>query len=246
MTDAAFVTSSPHTVLGLTTDSALKLPFFRHCALCWICKLEWFRSAFFHPLAGSHHTPFRLIHSTPLSPPKTNEPLTDLASIGTVPASSHVAKKWLERGWSIGISSGGVAEIFEANNPDEVILMQERKGFIKLALKTGVPVAPCYIFGNTKLMSCWYDQGGVLQGISRRLKAGFLPIWGRWGLPIFFRQPITGVVGHPIRVPKVEGEPSQEMIDKYHAQFVDELVKLFNRYRALYGNGFETKKLLIK
>lgn len=62
-----------YTVLGLTTDSALKLPFFRHY----------------------------------------------LASIGTVPASSHVAKKWLDRGWSIGISSGGVAEIFEANNPDE-------------------------------------------------------------------------------------------------------------------------------
>lgn len=82
------------------------------------------------------------------------------------------------RGWSIGISSGGVAEIFEANNPtDEVILMKERKGFIKLALKTGVPVAPCYIFGNTKLMSCWYDSAGWLQALSRKLKAGFLPIW---------------------------------------------------------------------
>lgn len=150
------------------------------------------------------------------------------------------------RGWSIGISSGGVAEIFEANNPDEVILMKERKGFIKLALKTGVPVAPCYIFGNTKLMSCWYDSAGWLQALSRKLKAGFLPIWGRWGLPVFFRQPILGVVGKPIRVPKVEGEPSQAMIDKYHAEFVAELQGLFNRYRALYGHGFEHKELLIK
>lgn len=186
------------------------------------------------------------------------------------------------RGWSIGISSGGVAEIFEANNPDEVILMKERKGFIKLALKTGVPVAPCYIFGNTKvschppsclaggpyarptvvhasiltvsngvlfttqLMSCWYDEAGWLQALSRKLKAGFLPIWGRWGLPIFYRQPITGVVAKPIRVPKVEGEPSQADIDKYHAQFVEELQALFNRYRTLYGHGFEHKELLIK
>lgn len=67
-----------------------------------------------------------------------------------MPASSHVAKNWLDRGWSIGISSGGVAEIFEMNAPDEVILMRERKGFVKLALKTGVPIVPCYIYGTVK------------------------------------------------------------------------------------------------
>lgn len=171
-----------------------------------------------------------------------------------------------------------------------VILMRERKGFVKLALKTGVPIVvrmdvcdcvtgdiaqnrppltkpsslsistpnqqyracpprptrqPCYIFGNTKLMSCFYDSQGILQWASRKLQAGILPIWGRWGLPIFHRQPILGVCGKPIVVPKV-AEPTQELIDKYHAQFVDDLEQLFDRYRALYGNGFEHKRLLIK
>jgi 2-acylglycerol O-acyltransferase 2 len=80
-----------------------------------------------------------------------------------------------------------VAEIFETNNPDQVILMKDRKGFVKLAMRTGTPIVPCYIFGNTALMHCWYDSLGVLRGLSRRLKAGMLPLWGRFGLPIMYR-----------------------------------------------------------
>ena len=53
--------------------------------------------------------------------------MIDLGSIGTIAATGHVAKQHLDEGWSIGISSGGVAEIFEVNNKDEVVLMKERK-----------------------------------------------------------------------------------------------------------------------
>jgi hypothetical protein len=88
--------------LGLTTDMALKTPFFRH-------YLGW---------------------------------------LGTVSASRESSQRWLEKNWSIGISSGGVKEIFETNGDDEVVLMQERKGFVKLALRTGTTMVPCYIFGE--------------------------------------------------------------------------------------------------
>lgn len=89
---------------GLTTDAALKLPFFRHCTAL---------SVFLYP---------RLV-GLRLSRCCSHVYLclyTDLGAIGTIPASSHVAKKHLDQGWSIGISSGGVAEIFETNSPDEV------------------------------------------------------------------------------------------------------------------------------
>ena len=71
-----------------------------------------------------------------------------LGSIGTIAASSHIASDYLDQGWSLGISSGGVAEIFETNNPHEVVLMKERKGFVKLALRKGVAIVPCFIFGT--------------------------------------------------------------------------------------------------
>jgi len=168
----------------------------------------------------------------------------DLGLVGTIPASRHVARKYLDKGWSLGISSGGVAEIFEVNNNDEVILMKERKGFVKLALQTGTPLVPSYIFGNTKLLSAWYDDAGALQGISRYFKFGILLLWGRFGLPLMHRHPVLGVMAKPIVVPRAEGEPTQDMIDTIHAQFCDSLIALFDDYKGLYG--WPDKKLLIK
>lgn len=44
----------------------------------------------------------------------------------------------------VGISTGGVAEVFETNSPsgDEVILLKERRGLIKLAFRTGAELVP--------------------------------------------------------------------------------------------------------
>jgi hypothetical protein len=208
------------TVLGLTTDAALKLPFFRHCtsisassftrfidrplACLLACLLACMHAT--HPPQHTHshtHTHAYTHTHTPHTRPGVDRDGTGLEPRGQEvagPVRSCVvvhskdrdemrrgAQPWrpfhhpsptltpnlnltsddpphpntplhpLHRGWSIGISSGGVAEIFQTNHPDghEVIMMKERKGFIKLALRTGVPVVPCFLYGNTKLMSCW-------------------------------------------------------------------------------------------
>ena len=48
---------------------------------------------------------------------------------------------------TLGISTGGVAEVFETNCPsgDEVILLQERRGLIKLAFRTGAELVPWFV-----------------------------------------------------------------------------------------------------
>ena len=38
----------------------------------------------------------------------------------------------------------------------EAIVLQDRKGLVKLAIRTGAALVPCYLFGNTKLYSMWY------------------------------------------------------------------------------------------
>ena len=48
---------------------------------------------------------------------------------------------------TLGISTGGVAEVFETNCPsgDEEILLQERRGLIKLAFRTGAELVPWFV-----------------------------------------------------------------------------------------------------
>jgi hypothetical protein len=79
----------------------------------------------------------------------------------------------LKNNHTIGISTGGVAEVFETDSPsgDEVIVLKSRKGMIKMAFRTGASLVPCYLFGNTKLFSLW--TGGSMHNSfktwSRRL-----------------------------------------------------------------------------
>ncbi|CAN0502085.1 unnamed protein product, partial [Scytosiphon promiscuus] len=63
-------------------------------------------------------------------------------------------------------------------------------------------------------------------------------------LPIIVRQPLLVVLGRPIKTPKSAGEPTQEDIDKYHALFVSELRRVFDKYKGPYGWG--DKELVIK
>ena len=79
----------------------------------------------------------------------------------------------------MGISSGGVAEVFETNSKDgtETIILSNRKGLVKLALRHGADIVPCFLYGNTAALSVWYDPFGVMRAISRKVREGR----GRWG-----------------------------------------------------------------
>jgi hypothetical protein len=80
-----------------------------------------------------------------------------LGTCGAVDASRETATETLKQGLTIGISSGGVAEVFETENDNEVIVLKNRQGIIKLAFATGTAIVPCYLLGNTSLLSsfCW-------------------------------------------------------------------------------------------
>ena len=142
----------------------------------------------------------------------------------------------------------GVAEVFETNCPsgDEVILLKERKGLIKLAFRTGSELVPCYVFGNTHLYSLW--TGGTwghswLKKISRKIGFALIVFWGRFWLPIPYRTPILGVMGRPIEVER-KANPTEEEVDQVHAELVKRMIELFDKYKSSYGWGH--KKLIVE
>lgn len=175
-----------------------------------------------------------------------------LCSIGVIDASRESATQALRNKHVVGISTGGVAEVFEQNAKEghEAIVLQDRKGLVKLAIRTGATIVPCYLFGNTKLYSMWYggDEESAplrkgLRWLSRKLGAATILFWGRCFLPIPYRIPIYGVMATPIRVEQSD-EPKQEDIDRIHAEMVASMRALFDEHKASYG--WADKQLIVK
>eukprot|EP01035_Chromulina_nebulosa_P019352 gene19352-25217_t len=174
-----------------------------------------------------------------------------LRYVGIIDASRKNVIKHLNNGESIGISSGGIAEIFETknvvnNNTDryqECIILKSRGGICKLALTTGSYLIPSYIFGNSKCLSIWYDKYGIMLKLSRLFRVSIVFFWGRWYLPIPYRTPILGVLGEPIHVVKNEN-PTQQDVNELLSILEVKIKELFDKHKAAYG--WENVELIIK
>jgi len=174
-----------------------------------------------------------------------------LFSIGGIDASRESATKALMSNISVGISTGGVSEVFDTNSKtgDEVILLKERKGLVKLAIKTGASLLPCYLFGNTQLYSLWCggDNGSslheILRKISRKLGFALILFWGRFYLPLPYRVPIVGVMGRPIHVEQ-NNNPSDEEVLKVHELLMNKMKEVFDKHKDKYG--WSHKNLIIE
>ncbi|KAK9302952.1 hypothetical protein QLX08_005218 [Tetragonisca angustula] len=147
---------------------------------------------------------------------------------------------------------GGAAEATESKPGTYRILIKRRKGFVRLALKNGVPIVPVCSFGETNL----YDQVSFPEGSFPKKLLDY--IRKKFGIPLillkgrgFFqysfgiipqRTPVTVVVGSPMDVPKIE-EPTEEQIDEYHAKFLDRLVDFFEKEKHKYVENADTVHL---
>ncbi|XP_027692519.1 diacylglycerol O-acyltransferase 2-like protein 6 [Vombatus ursinus] len=174
---------------------------------------------------------------------------------------SHSAMKYLltkmGSGNAVIVVVGGAAEAFLSHPGTANIILKNRKGFVRLACQTGAYLVPSYSFGENDVHKQEIFADGTwlrsVQGFCQRvskhiLGLSFCTFHGRgltrnsWGfLP--FNLPITTVIGEPFPVPKMEN-PSQEMVDKYHALYIEALRKLFDEHKLQYGVS-ESQELMI-
>ena len=160
--------------------------------------------------------------------------------------SSKLAKK-KEKGLAAVLIPGGALEALNINSDKDKIrlVLNRRKGFIKLALRFGVSLVPTFSFGENFI----YDQfkpenGSLLQRFQVLTEKwiGFTPVlfFGRgifqYNLGLLpNRKKITVVVGKPISVEKIE-EPTRDQIESLHSKYVQELQNLYNEYNPKYGD----------
>jgi acyl carrier protein len=147
----------------------------------------------------------------------------------------------LNKGRSVGIIPGGIAEMFVTSDKEETLVVQDRKGFISVGLETGAQIVPCYCFGNTQAFRAYNSP--LLESISRMLRMSVILFWGRWGTPAAMKIPMLTVLGKPIVLPKVE-KPSPELVNEYHELFLRETRRIYDSYKNTYD--WQNHKLVFK
>lgn len=149
-------------------------------------------------------------------------------------------------GRAVTIVVGGARESLEAQPKTMRLIIKERKGFIKLALRTGADLVPVIAFGENDL----YDQLDPhrhpwLHGMQRYfLKAWKFTVPLLHGRGIFnydvglmpYRRPLNIVVGKPIPVVQADN-PDNSEVNRLHDLYTEELQKIWDTYKDEFAAG---------
>ncbi|KEY71643.1 hypothetical protein S7711_08109 [Stachybotrys chartarum IBT 7711] len=146
------------------------------------------------------------------------------------------------QGRAVTIVVGGARESLEGQPGTLRLLLKGRKGFIKMALRTGADLVPVLGFGENDL----YDQlSPKTHPVVHKVQMFFLKVF-KFTLPAFhargllnydiglmpYRRPLNIVVGRPIQVNRAaDVQPTQEDIDRLHELYVNEVVKMWEAYK---------------
>ena len=144
---------------------------------------------------------------------------------------------------NVGIILDGIAGMFQSH--DEIAHIRSRKGIVKIALRAGIPIVPVYGFGHTAMWKVIVDPFGLLEYLSVKLEVSLTPFFGRffWFIGPPKRVAICMCMGEPVMCPKIE-QPTQEDIDKYHKQLLDNYEELFEQHKDAYGWGHKKLKFV--
>ena len=143
-------------------------------------------------------------------------------------------------GRAVTIVVGGARESLEAEPRTLRVILDARKGFIKMAIRAGADLVPVLGFGENSL----YDQLSPqthpmvhrFQMLCLRVFKFTLPALHGRGVLNYdiglmpYRRPVNIVVGKPVSVER-SAVPDQEEIDRVHALYVAELRKLWDAYK---------------
>ncbi|KAE9381667.1 diacylglycerol O-acyltransferas-like protein 2B [Stipitochalara longipes BDJ] len=143
-------------------------------------------------------------------------------------------------GRAITIVVGGARESLDAQPYQLRLVLKRRKGFVKMAIRTGADLVPVLAFGENDL----YDQFQPdshpkihkFQLIVKKLLGFTIPLFHARGVFNYdvglmpYRRPMNIVVGRPIKVAQT-AQPDQEEIDRVHELYIQELERIWETWK---------------
>ena len=136
----------------------------------------------------------------------------------------------------VALPPGGFEEATIHSQQQDRVFIQKRTGFIKLCLQHGYHVRPVYTFGEKQTF--WNAQGfWKLRLALNGLGFPAILVWGQPLCPILPKRNLdmVVVVGKPLVLPHISN-PSREVVQEWHAKYVQALQALFEKHKEMaYG-----------
>lgn len=134
----------------------------------------------------------------------------------------------MRSGRNISLVPGGFEESTLTQYGKQRVFLKNRKGFIKMALKHGYKVYPVYTIGETNMLySLRNEKLGLI--LNKIKLPGTLPYSRNVFLANNNEELIT-IIGKKIDLPKKDN-PTQEDIDYYHNLYVENLKRMYSKYK---------------
>ena len=143
-------------------------------------------------------------------------------------------------GRAITIVVGGARESLDAQPHSLRLVLKRRKGFVKLAIRTGADLVPVLAFGENEL----YDQVQPeqhplihkMQLVVKKVLGFTIPLFHARGVFNYdvgmmpYRRPLNVVVGRPIKVEQAS-KPADDYVDELHGMYVKELERIWEEWK---------------
>ena len=143
-------------------------------------------------------------------------------------------------GRAITIVVGGARESLDAQPHTLRLVLKRRKGFVKLAIRTGADLVPVLAFGENEL----YDQLQPeqhplihkMQLVIKKFLGFTVPLFHARGVFNYdvgmmpYRRPLNIVVGKPIKVEQAS-KPVDDYVDRLHEMYVKELERIWEEWK---------------
>ncbi|PYI13196.1 diacylglycerol acyltransferase family protein [Aspergillus violaceofuscus CBS 115571] len=150
-------------------------------------------------------------------------------------------------GRAVTIVIGGARESLDALPNTLRLVLKRRKGFIKLAIRTGADLVPILAFGENDLYEQVRSEDHPIihkfQMLVKRVMGFTIPLFHARGIFNYdvglmpYRRPLNIVVGRPIRV--TQQTDREKVDDKYidllHTMYVQELERLWEQWKDFYA-----------
>ncbi|KAJ2999582.1 diacylglycerol O-acyltransferase 1 [Globomyces sp. JEL0801] len=160
--------------------------------------------------------------------------------VGAISSSAKAISKCVVKGVALGIVVGGAREFTFMKKGTMDLVLADRKGFVKIAIRTGASLVPILNFGENELYT-QYDAPGYIKAYFKIFKMAAPSFIGRWKTIFPLQHELVTIVGAPIETIQ-NADPSQEEIDRLHGLYLIALRDLYEKYKDTYFT-YRTKEM---